>query len=94
MIGFLLVLVLFALPVEAGAQTSETNTSVIEQQGDGGSCPACPPCAQAEGDDLEDQAEEDEGPVCHGILTCTFRGLGWVLAIPFRLIGAAFEIII
>ncbi len=96
-IAVLLTLALFALPLAAGAQSSETNSSAIEQQGDGDACPACPPCAQAQDSDqdgdLDEQAEE-EGPVCHGILTCTFRGVGWILAIPFRLIGVALEVII
>lgn len=33
------------------------------------------------------------GPGCSGILSCTFAGLGWVIALPFRIIAGAIELI-
>ncbi len=48
---------------------------------------ACPPAEQ----ELEQQ---EEGPACHGVLTCTFFVVGKLLVLPFRLLQGAFEIII
>jgi hypothetical protein len=40
------------------------------------------------------EAEEDEGPKCHGILTCTFRMVDHIVSLPFRMLGIAFDITI
>lgn len=31
--------------------------------------------------------EESSGGGCGGVLSCTVDGVGWVLALPFRLVG-------
>ena len=36
----------------------------------------------------------DGGPVCHGILTCTFYVTGQVIKLPFRLLGGVLDIVI
>ena len=33
------------------------------------------------------------GVGCSGVLSCTFAGLGWVIALPFRLIAGVIELI-
>ena len=44
---------------------------------------------------LEEQAEDvDEGPACHGILTCTFYVGSHILALPFRLLSGLIAIVI
>jgi hypothetical protein len=37
--------------------------------------------------------KENSGPWCGGILSCTVEGIGWVLALPFRLVGGAIDVI-
>ncbi|HIF96226.1 MAG: hypothetical protein ABGX04_14775 [Myxococcales bacterium] len=42
----------------------------------------------------EDDFEDDDGPACHGIVTCTFFVGGQIIALPFRLLNAVFKIVI
>jgi hypothetical protein len=37
--------------------------------------------------------KESSGPWCGGILSCSFEGIGWVLALPFRLAGGVIDVI-
>ena len=34
-----------------------------------------------------------EGSHCHGLFSCTFVVVGEVVALPFRIVGAAFEVV-
>ena len=53
-------------------------------------------CAPVDPDVSHDDAyhEDDNGPECHGIVTCTFFVGGQVIALPFRLFNAVFKIVI
>lgn len=49
------------------------------------------------GDDGEEQQveeEQDDGPVCHGVVTCTFYATGQVLKVPFRILGGLIDFLI
>lgn len=41
----------------------------------------------------ETVTESDSGIGCSGVLSCTFHGLGWVIALPFRIIAGAVELV-
>ncbi len=58
-----------------------------ESTGSTAEADACPPAEQ----ELEQQ---EEGPACHGVLTCSLYVVGKVLVLPFRLLQGAFDIII
>ena len=36
---------------------------------------------------------EESGAACSGILSCTVHGVGYVLALPFRLVGGIIDVI-
>ncbi len=93
-IALFFALVLLALPVGGGTHASEPDSAAVERQSDADACPPCPRCPPVDGEEGVGETEEDDGPVCHGILTCTFWGIGQVLAVPFKLIGGALRIII
>ncbi|MCP5042352.1 MAG: hypothetical protein GY944_15105 [bacterium] len=86
----------FALPFGEAPQASEPDTSAAEQVSEEDDCPPCQQSDETESgrEDEAEEPEEDEGPVCHGILTCTFWGVGQVLAVPFRLLRGALDILI
>lgn len=53
-------------------------------------CPEGYECAP-----IESAVEDTEdGPACHGILTCTFFVGGHVIALPFRLLNWVFRIVV
>lgn len=41
----------------------------------------------------ETGTESDSGIGCSGVISCTFHGLGWVIALPFRAVAGAIELI-
>ena len=53
-------------------------------------------CTPIDPDASHDDAyhEDDDGPACHGIVTCTFFVGGQIIALPFRLLNAVFKIVI
>ena len=40
-----------------------------------------------------EKTESSSGLGCSGVLSCTFHALGWVIALPFRLIAGGIELI-
>jgi hypothetical protein len=88
----LLVLAVFTLPVGPAPLASDT-PSCEGSQSEGEA--VCETTAGQMDGQLDEQIEDaDSGPVCHGILTCTFYVAGHVIALPFRLLGGALKIII
>ena len=43
---------------------------------------------------IEEVVVETERNSCHGLLSCTFVVVGEVIALPFRIVGAAFDVIL
>lgn len=41
----------------------------------------------------ETVTESNSGAGCSGVLSCTFAGVGWVIALPFRIIAGAVELV-
>jgi hypothetical protein len=67
--------------------TAEAPTSIADQ-------PTQRPTAKVITEKTETVTEKDSsGPWCGGILSCTVEGVGWVIALPFRLIGGAIDVV-
>jgi hypothetical protein len=99
----LLVLAVTAVPFGPSPLASEAiSNPSIESTDEGdfaeGSTPSSPSSGSGEeavcGTIEEPIEDADTGPVCHGIVTCTFYVAGQAIALPFRLLGGALEIII
>ncbi len=92
-----LVLALCALPVTAATEVvEETSGTPVEAAQ---SPDSAEDTAVSDGGEqrsaCEEQGEEvEDGPACHGILTCTFYVAGKILVFPFRLLGGLLSIII
>ncbi|MBW2725810.1 MAG: hypothetical protein JRE71_15625 [Deltaproteobacteria bacterium] len=95
----LLILAVFALPVGLAPLASEASSGEISGETSGessesGERSACEMLDQT-GETGEERVENaGAGPLCHGVLTCTFYVAGQVIALPFRLLGGVFEFII
>ena len=93
----LLTLAMFALPVglaPLASEASEASSAETSESGKSGESAARETLDQT-GETGKEQIEDaDAGPLCHGVLTCTFYVAGQVIALPFRLLGGVFEFII
>lgn len=75
---------------EETTETTAEETTEAATEVEDSCCPEGYECTPIESS-VED---EDDGPACHGILTCTFFVGGQVIALPFRLLNGLFRIII
>lgn len=60
-------------------------------------------CIEPESEYVDDEREcrvveevvvETESDPCHGLLSCTFVVVREVIALPFRIVGAAFDVVL
>ncbi len=96
----LLVIAVFTLPVGRAPLASEATSTPSTESVDGRDLAEDTETANGSGEGavcetIEQQAEDaDEGPACHGILTCTFYVARHLIVLPFRLLRGALDIII
>ena len=83
---------LMAAPLSGCSSRTQTTTTTREE------APAAAPAAgtPAAGTVVTETTKTEtttSGPGCSGVLSCTFAGLGWVIALPFRLVAGVIELI-
>ena len=87
----LLVLAVFTLAVGMTPLASEASSGETSGNGASAACETIDETGETSAEQIE---AADAGPLCHGVLTCTFYVAGRVIALPFRLLGGALEFII
>jgi hypothetical protein len=93
-----LILVALIAPATGCSSTRTSSTTTVHTEEGTTSPSQQDPAQQPQTKVVTEKTEtvtekESSGPWCGGILSCTFEGVGWVLALPFRLVGGAIDVI-
>lgn len=94
MIACLLLIAPTAMGCAHETVVTTTTSSCVESPEDHSSRfdyePDDPSCGRV----VKEVVVETQSDRCHGVISCTFTVVGEVIALPFRIVGAAFDVIL
>lgn len=86
-------LALVSAPLSGCSSRTKTTTTTREEVPVSAAPAAGTPAAGTVVTETTQTETTSSGAGCSGVLSCTFAGIGWVIALPFRIVAGVIELI-